>query len=416
LRLTLINQFYAPDLSPTAHLCASLAEHRAAMGDRVTVICGRGGYVRPVDREQAKGVRVIRVWTAQLGSRGLLTRFLDWVTFYVLAMVRTAMLPRQDVIVCLTTPPFIVLAGLLQKLIHPTTRLVLWNMDCYPEAVERTGMVMPGGVVGDLLRGLNRAIFRRLDYLICLDPAMKELLLSQYAPPARVLPCEIVPNWERLSMFPAEHLPVARASVATDWDDAITNKLAGRTVVLYLGNAGYGHEFATLMDAAARLRDEPISFLFVGGGAMRQWIERQAQRRGLSNFLFHDYVAKEQTPAVMALADCALITLENYAAGVMSPSKLHSNLAMALPILYIGPAGTNVDEAIERFSCGASVRPGEVDRAVAFLRNLMRDREAQTELRRRSRRAFEEAYCDEKTLPKFDAIFERLMAPRDTGL
>jgi colanic acid biosynthesis glycosyl transferase WcaI len=457
LRLTFINQFYTPDLSPTAHLCASLAEHRAAMGDQVTVICGRGGYVKQVEPTQANGVRVIRVWTSQLGSRGLLRRLIDWLTFYVVAMLRAAVLPRQDVIVCLTTPPYIVLAGLIQKWIHPGTRLVLWNMDCYPEAVERTGIIPAGGVIADVLRELNCAIFRRIDRLICLDSAMRELLLSQYQPQDRELPCEIIPNWEQLALFSPGRWPVARdfdelgrvasrpcgassdstAAPPADvpsldvsstagtavpparvlsQDDPLAESLKGRFVVLYLGNAGYGHEFETLMAAAEQLRDEPISFLFVGGGAVRKWIEQQAKSRGLENFLFHDYVAKEQTPSVMATADCALITLENYAAGVMSPSKLHSNLAMGLPILYIGPCRTNVDEAIERFGCGASLRPGEVDRTVGFLRGLMSDVQERSELSRRARLAFEQAYCDRQTLPNFDTIFSALLSSRDTGL
>lgn len=407
--MTIINQFYTPDLSPTAHLCASLADHRAVMGDDVTVICGRGGYVGHIAKGDASGVRVVRVWTAQLGSRGLFTRFLDWLTFYVMAMVRAAMMPRQDVIICLTTPPYIVLAGILQKVIHPGTRLVLWNMDCYPEAVERTGMLHTGGIVSDLLRELNHFIFRRIEYLICLDPAMKRLLLSQYAPTDRELPCKIIPNWERLAMFPA-------GRSHETWNDPIASSLAGRFVVLYLGNAGYGHEFATIMEAAEQLRDEPISFLFVGGGAMRTWIQREAKCRRLSNFHFHDYVAKEQTPAVMGLADCAMITLENYAAGVMSPSKLHANLAMGLPILYIGPAETNVDEAIARFQCGASVRPGDVDRVTTFVRGLMRDRPMQAELRHRARQAFEQAFCDRQGLAKFDEILSRLMPSQVTGL
>lgn len=401
MRLTLINQFYTPDLSPTAHLCASLAEHRAAMGDRVTVVCGRGGYVKPVGVVDDRRVRVIRVWTAQLGSRGLLSRLVDWLTFYVVAMIRTALLPRQDVIVCLTTPPYIVLAGVVQKMLRPRTRLVLWNMDCYPEAVERTGIAREGGIASRAMRALNRWIFRRIDQLICLDAAMRELLMLQYAPRDRELPVELIPNWERASFFPKE-------GPRPKWDDPIVQRLHGRFIVLYLGNAGYGHEFATMLDAAERLRDEPITFLFVGGGAMRPWIAEQARIRDLSNIVLHDYVTKEQTPAVMALADCALITLENYAAGVMSPSKLHSNLAMGLPILYIGPRMSNVDEAIERFACGASVRPGDADAAAQFLRSLMRDRDLHARFRGRAREAFEQAYCDERTLPRFDALFERL--------
>ena len=45
MRLTLVNQFYAPDISPTAQLAASLAEHRAARGDHVTIVTGRAGYL-----------------------------------------------------------------------------------------------------------------------------------------------------------------------------------------------------------------------------------------------------------------------------------------------------------------------------------------------------------------------------------
>ena len=43
----------------------------------------------------------------------------------------------------------------------------------------------------------------------------------------------------------------------------------------------------------------------------------------------------------------ALITLDERSIGVMSPSKLHANLAAGLPVVYVGPQGSNVDEAIE---------------------------------------------------------------------
>ena len=55
--------------------------------------------------------------------------------------------------------------------------------------------------------------------------------------------------------------------------------------------------------------------------------------------------------------------------GVMSPSKLHSNLAMSLPVIYIGPVKSNVDDAIQRFDFGVSIRHGDVDCLVAALEN-----------------------------------------------
>ena len=419
MRLTLINQFYAPDLSPTAHLCASLAEHRAKLGDVVTVIAGRGGYVTAATRYSGGAVRVIRLWTAQLGSTSILRRLLDWLTFYVAAIFRTATLPRQDVIIVLTTPPYIALVGLLQKLLHPRTKLVLWNMDCYPEAIERTGMIRPGGLVSRVMRATNRSIFRRIDYLVCLDGAMKDLLLSQYAPRKRSLGCSIIPNWDRADLFK----PVIGASPVLfwnaragcpchelAWDNPVATMLRGRFVVLYLGNAGYGHEFKTMIEAAEQLKDDPVTFLFVGGGALRPWIAAQAELKGLKNIQLCDYVPKEMTGAVMTIADCALITLEDFAAGVMSPSKLHANLAMGLPVIYIGPKKSNVDEAIERFGCGTSLRVGQAGQVVQFIRAMMRDPKRYSDLRERSRRAFDEAYCDSRAFPQFDGVIDSLLA------
>jgi hypothetical protein len=164
-----------------------------------------------------------------------------------------------------------------------------------------------------------------------------------------------------------------------------------------------------MIDAAEQMKNEPVTFLFVGGGALRPWIHAQAEPKGLNNVRLCDYVPKEMTGAVMAVADCALITLENYAAGVMSPSKMHSNLASGLPVIYIGPPKTNVDAAIERFGCGVSLRVGRADQVVQFIRQMMGDPEKLAALRKRARLAFDEAYCERRTLPQFDAVLDQLV-------
>ena len=72
MRLTLVNQFYAPDISPTAQLAASLAEHRAAQGDHVTIVTGRAGYLEDLAPtgvvRTGPELRIRRVWTPDLGK------------------------------------------------------------------------------------------------------------------------------------------------------------------------------------------------------------------------------------------------------------------------------------------------------------------------------------------------------------
>jgi len=408
MRLTLINQFYTPDISPTAHLCASLAEHRAAMGDDVTVLTSRTGYLTAITgNAPSGGVRVRRLWSTCMGSRTNLGRLLDWITFYIPALWAAATMPGQDVVIAMTTPPFIALAGWIHKLLNPSARLVLWNMDVYPEALERTKLISTNGIVGRIMRSANRAIFRRLDCLVSLDGAMEQLLLSQYMPPDRSLRHVIIPNWERLDLFPGEQQKRCDAAAAAG---PIAGNLANQFVVLYLGNAGFGHEFQTLIDAADRLRDEPVKFLFVGGGALRPWIATQCEKRRLTNVVLHDYVPKEQTPAIMRRADCALITLDQSMLGTMSPSKLHANLAMGLPIIYVGPRESNADNAIRQFGCGVSLRVGDADGFVEFVRRMMSNHQEHAAIRIEARRAFEQQYCDEKTLSRFDAVIAGIFA------
>ena len=398
MRLTLLNQFYAPDISPTAQLAASLAEHRADQGDHVTVVTGRGGYLEglaPVGTVRTgPGLHISRIWTPDLGKSSHPRRLLGYASFSVGSAVRLATLPRQDVIIAMTTPPFVVVAALLHHLLHPSTRIVLWSMDCYPDAAERFGELRPGGVASRWLRALNRAVFRRIEVVVGLDGAMVELLSSQYATPDGPR-FTVIPNWERLDLFPPRHAADPR------WPGYDDVALGDRAVVLYLGNTGVGHTFDTVLDAAAELRDEAV-FVFVGGGARWHELEAAVARKGLPNVVLRGYVPKDDTPAVMAGADVALITLDERSLGVMSPSKLHANLAAGLPVLYIGPAGSNVDEAIERFGAGRSVRLGDTAGAVAAVRSLRHAAEVRT----RARQAFEAAYCDTAALPAFDRLLD----------
>jgi hypothetical protein len=177
MRITIINQFYAPDISPTAHLAASLAEGLAEHGHQMTIIASRGGYVEASQVEQSAGdnPRVHRIWTPRLGKKTIIKRCIDYASFYLGAAYRMTRLAPQDVIISLTTPPYIAWTSILHRSLHPRTKLVLWNMDCYPEATERAGIFKTGGLISRSMRWLNRQLFRRLDHLICLDHAIVRL-------------------------------------------------------------------------------------------------------------------------------------------------------------------------------------------------------------------------------------------------
>lgn len=406
MRLTILNQFYPPDLAPTAHLAASLAHHRARLGDQVTVITGRANYVDVAGATTAGDgredrVRVVRVATPGGGKSSVVTRLLGYFGFHLGAFVRLLGLPRQDVVVALTTPPYLVVWPMLAKLVGRRTRVVLWSMDVYPDAAERFDQLDPSGLPSRVLRRVNRWIYPRLDHLVALDQAMADLLVDQYGRGGRPA-TTVVPNWEPADLFPT-------GAVVEPWPGYSEPPLAGRAVVAYTGNTGTGHRFDTVIAAASKLDPERDAFLFVGGGVRWGELESAAVALGSGRaapFVLRGYLDKSQMPQVLAGARASLITLDDQALGVMSPSKLHASLAMARPILYVGPKGSNVDDAIVRFDCGFSLRHGDVDGLVDAIRALRDDDELHARLAVNARQAFDEAFCDRVALPRFDRILD----------
>jgi colanic acid biosynthesis glycosyl transferase WcaI len=396
--ITIVNQFYPPGLAATAPLVQSLAEHLADVGHEVTVITSRGDYLAGDSGHTGKtgnGVRIFRLWSPGFGKSSLAGRLIDYACFYLLALFRSFLLPPQDVFISLTTPPYIALASLTHRFKSRRTRFVLWNMDCYPETPESVGMLRPGGLISRGLRQINRFIFSRMDAIICLDTAMADLLQANYGR-GRPLPTVVIPNWEPLALFPREQF------------EARQQAPPARLTILYHGNAGVGHEFDTVEQCARLLRDAPVTFRFVGGGKWWDWLRARQGRDDLPHWEVQPYVPKSERPALLAHANVALITLRPTSRGVMSPSKLHSNLAAGLPILYVGPPDTNVDECVRRFHCGTSVRNGDAAGAAEFIYGILASPSRLAAMSANARAAFEAAYNDARAFPLFDAVLERL--------
>jgi colanic acid biosynthesis glycosyl transferase WcaI len=413
VRIAIVNQFFPPDLAPTAHLAASLARHRAAQGDEVTVVTSRGDYVAAkgepaprsdVDLPLGEGpgrIRVVRLHIPGGGKSSILTRLEGYAGFTAGAWARLATMRSQDVVVSLTTPPYIALSAMAHRAIRRHTRVVLWSMDVYPDAAERFGQIDPDGRAARVLRRINRSLYPRLDHLVVLDDAMRDLLADRYCG-AEPPPTSLIPNWESVDL--PDQIAAARR-----WEGFEEPALAGRFVVAYLGNTGTGHRFDAVVEAAGRLDDGRTAFLFVGGGVRWPELETAAAALGPAHrnpLVLHGYVDKQDTPGILTGADAALITLDDRAKGVMSPSKLHSCLAAGLPILYVGPEGTNVDDAIRRFGCGVSLRNGDVEGIVAAVSRWRDDPEHRASLEAAARHAFDSAYNDAVTLPQFDTVID----------
>src|SRR5439155_1950251 len=120
----------------------------------------------------------------------------------------------------------------------------------------------------------------------------------------------------------------------------------------------------TLLDAAVRLKDDPgIKFLFVGGGIGKREVEQYIQQYNLSNVVSLPYQPLEDLRYSLSAADVHVVSLGGDMVGIIHPCKVYGAMAVARPILFLGPRPSHISDLLEQHEFGRHISHGDVDAA-----------------------------------------------------
>ncbi len=195
MKILLINQFYKPDVAATGQLLADLAEDLAARGHQVHVLCSRNMYTgRKIflpSKETINSVIIHRVKATGFGRQKKVYRMLDYSSFYLLALWRAVRLPKMDVCIALTTPPFIAVIGTLLNKIKKT-KLVYWTMDLYPEVAVAYGYIKPNKLLHRFFLRISKSLYKQAHCIISLGEVMTQKLITAGADPKKI---QTIHNW-----------------------------------------------------------------------------------------------------------------------------------------------------------------------------------------------------------------------------
>ena len=338
MRFLLLNQFYPPDVAPTGQYLHDLARSLVQRGHQVKVLCSRRSYNGTktfAPRELMDGVEVVRLAATGFGRRGFLGKIADYASFYSRSFWSLMFeKDRPDVILSLTTPPYI---GLLAKIAARKhhCRHANWIMDLYPDVMFAHGMTRSGGILARLLRKLTRWQFKGADRIFTLGPNMAERI-SAYCDDRNSAVCWI-PLWSTSE-------PVA-------WPENEPNPLrisrgwgSDEVVFLYSGNMGLGHRFNEFLEAAKQLAGSKLCWVFAGDGKRKAEIETFAKVNPGVPIQFLEGVPYAQLRAHLCAADIHLASMDSAWQGTMVPSKLQGSFAVGQPVLYVG--GRNCETAL----------------------------------------------------------------------
>lgn len=396
MRVLILNQYFHPDLAATAQLATDLAVDLVERGHDVTVVAATAGYqadAAPLPRiDSYRGVRIVRVPSFGFGRKRKLLRVLDYVSFLAGALVPVLTETRPDVLLALSTPPFIAALGLLARKLR-RVRLLFWVMDVYPDVAFRLGALPERGLAASVLRELARRLLAGADGVIALDDSMRERLIASGASAARV---HVIDNWNDGDAIRPQPLAT----------NALRERLGlgARFTVSYSGNMGRAHEFDTLIAAMRLLRDEDIQWLFIGDGPARADVERRVAALELPHVAFLPYQDRDALPVSLTAAHASIVTLQPEFAGLVVPSKLYGLLAAGVPVVYVGPNEGRVADVIARAQVGVAAANGDAAGLAAAIRRLRDDEPARAAMGQRARALFDAEFTRERALDRHHAV------------
>jgi lipopolysaccharide/colanic/teichoic acid biosynthesis glycosyltransferase/glycosyltransferase involved in cell wall biosynthesis len=384
VHVVFFNRAFHPETSATSQLLTELCRGLVhEYGCRVSVVTGvplsPGGRAEPrrglVTRECHDGIVVFRARGTRFSKRRALGRMSNYVTYFLSACLAGFRLERPDVVVALTDPPIIGLAGYLAARWF-RAYFVMAYKDIFPEVAVLL-KDFHSGTVNRALQAVNRFLVGRADRVCALGEVMRRRLIEGKG--AAAWKTLVIPDWADCE----EIVPGPRRNPFS-----IAHGLDDKFVVMHSGNLGLSQGLESIVEAATLLREAAdLRVVFVGDGVTKAALQEQVGRLGLDNVVFLPYTPQARLRESFATADVFIVSLKRGLGGYIVPSKLYGILAAGRPCVAAVEEDCEVAVISRAWECGLVVEPDRpADLAAAILR-LYGDRALAGRLGENARRA-----------------------------
>jgi glycosyltransferase involved in cell wall biosynthesis len=395
-RLLVINQYYWPGVEATANLLTELAEDLAEEFD-VTVVTGElHGHEGLPLREVRNGVTIVRVRSLAFERSRLSRRALNYVSFLAIALARSLVDRRPDVVICMTDPPIVGDVALLVARRFRVPLLVI-SEDVFPEIAVELKRLDSRFLVG-ALRQLVRLYLRRTDRIVAIGETMRARLIAKGASAERI---DVIPNWVDTTVLrPQERV--------NEW--AREQGLAGKFVVMHSGNVGHAQGLETLVMAATFLRDlEELEIVIAGFGARHASIMALAERVE-APIRFLPYQPREMLSYSLSSADVHFVGLAPGLSGYVVPSRLYGIMAVARPVIVAADPDSEISKVVCAVGCGVVLPPARPELVAKAIRDLYERRDELPELGAKGRRYVESEADRRVAHARYRAVIHDLLA------
>lgn len=334
-----------------------LAREWVKAGHHVTIVAASESHVRAkqpkthgrFSSEAVDGIEYIWCDTPPYGGNGI-GRVRNIITFlWRLRQWRQWLKHKPDVVIASSTYPADIAA--CRRLARRHAATLVWEVhDLWPLSPMELGGMSPRHPFIVWMQHAEDMACRDADVVVSMLPRADAHLRDHGMAEHKFV---YVPN----GIDPEEWAPEALVPLPAQHRQAVNEaRQAGHLMVAYTGAHGVANALDTMLDAAKITVQMPVTWLLVGNGPEKGWLQKRVADEGIANVLVLDPVPKAAIPAFLAEMDVLYIGLQReplFRFGI-SPNKLMDYMMAARPVICAIEAG---NDPVGETGCGVTIEP-----------------------------------------------------------
>ncbi|MBO0723666.1 MAG: glycosyltransferase family 4 protein, partial [Blastocatellia bacterium] len=266
---------------------------------------------------------LLRTWVYCTANKGFFRRILNFFSFFFSSLLLGSFLTgRPDVVIGTSPQFFCAVAAYLLSLVKGAP-FVIEVRDIWPQSAVELG-ALKNTLLIKTLEAIELHLYRSARLIVVVAESTKSYLMEKGI------------AGEKIKYIPNGIDPAYLGAGASD-GEKLRNELDlhGRFIVSYIGTHGMSHALDVVLQAAQQLQaDATLHFLFVGEGAEKEKLKRQAADLGLNNVTFLDERPREGLAAYYRASDVSIVPLRRLPLfKKVLPSKLFELMGVGCPII-----------------------------------------------------------------------------------
>lgn len=341
--ILIINRTYPPDFGATGQMAFDLVRNLSKNGHRVGILTTGA----PAGTEKSGHITIHRVKSGKNHRK--------WYGFFVLWLklwMKSSGLKHYDIVISLTDPPMLSMIG--DKIAKKNkARHIHWCHDVYPDLFEPLGVKIPHFILSKI-QVKSRQVMKKCDTIVTVSHCMAKHLDKTGVTNSDI---RTIPNWSATEFH---HQRKRKTHKAEKKNKPILRDDSAKFRILYAGHIGRSHVVKPIIDACEILKDNnEIEFTFVNQKDAHETLSEERSKRELGNLKLVPLQPLHNIAPIIENGDIHLVSMKEDVEGLLLPCKFFAALAVARPVIFVGPKNNDIADIITTYKMGSIISPDD---------------------------------------------------------